>query len=165
MVESCPKCGTARDDARTHCKSCGLAHAKMTAFAAARDAVPDVLGAAWQRAVGSWDDRAAHDELLRLVTQHDAYAWAAARYRERVRAAPEDAVAQQQLDRVRKAAEATLLTTAAARQARTPSPYRGTMAVLGILIILIIALLVYAVARGPSSDGAPRRDPPPGATK
>ena len=148
-IASCPKCGTARDDTRTNCKSCGLAHDKMTAFAAARDAVPDALGAAWDRAVAKWDDTAMHDEVLRLVTQHDAYAWAAARYRERSREQPDDEVAKQQLERVRKAAEATLLSTAAAkRQAKLPEPYRASMAVLGLLIILIIALLVYAVARG-----------------
>ena len=148
-IASCPKCGTTRDTSRTNCASCGLAHAKMTELAAARDAVPDALGAAWDRAVAEWSDSTTHDEVLRLVTQHDAYAWAAARYRERAREHPDDAIAKQQLDRVRKAAEATLLATAAAkRQAKGPEPYRATVAILGLLVLLIIALLVYAVARG-----------------
>ena len=162
---SCPKCGTARDTARTHCATCGLAHDKMAAFEKARDEVPDALGQAWERAVASWDEPARHDELLRLVTQHDAYAWAAARYRERIKARGDDTVAQEQLDRVRRAAEATLLANAAARERKAPEPYRYTMAILALMIIAIIAGLVYAMARGSGDPSAPRRDLPPPVTK
>jgi hypothetical protein len=161
---SCPKCGTARDDARTHCASCGLAHDRMGAFAQARDAVPDALGEAWQRAVAAWDDRARHDELLRLVTQHDAYAWAAARYRERLKERADDAVAQQELQRVRKAAEAQLLSTGTNRRVNIPKPYRRTLAMLGLLVFMILALAIYALATRGRSD-APREHAPPGATK
>jgi len=161
---SCPKCGTARDAARTHCATCGLAHDKMAAFEKARDAVPDALAQAWERAVGSWDETARHDEVLRLAAQHDAYAWAAARYRERLKARADDEVAGEQLDRVRRAAEATLLANAAAaRQKNTPEPYRSTMVLLAILIIAIIAGLVYVTARGSGDPPPPRRElvPPP----
>jgi hypothetical protein len=126
--------------------------------------VPDVLDQAWQRALESWDDITKHDEVLRLVTQHDVYAWAAARYRERLDANAGDAIAKAQLDRVRRAAEATLMANATKRAADAPEPYRATMAVLGILIIAIIAGLVYVVARG-DAPAPPRRHIPPAETK
>ncbi|MDQ3337933.1 MAG: hypothetical protein M4D80_22450 [Myxococcota bacterium] len=165
MGEGCPKCGAARDDARTSCAACGLAHDKMAAFEKARAAVPDALGLAWDRAVENWDDKAHHDEVLRLVTQHDTYAWAAARYRDRLRAKPDDAVATAQLERVRRAAEATMMANAASRKVKTPEPYRATMAILALLIIMIVAGLVYAMSRTGDADEG-RRDPtPPGQRK
>jgi hypothetical protein len=161
VVEACPKCGTARVETRTSCAKCGLAHEKMAAFEQARDAVPEALTTAWDGAVASWDDSAKHDELLRLVTQNDAYAWAAARYRDRMRERADDAIAKAQLDRVRRAAEATLAATAAARPSRVPEPYRRTVFLLGILIIVIIAGLVYRIARGRTSEPVPDRAPIP----
>lgn len=166
MADDCPKCGAARDETRTHCPKCGLAHAKMTAFAKTRDDVPASLAAAWQRALDGWDDPARHDEVLRVVTQLDAYAWAAAHYRDRLQAKPDDAVATHQLDRVKRAAEATLLANAATRAKKLPEPYRNTMVVLGIMIIAIIAGLVYALARGRENPDVPARVPvPPQSTK
>ena len=159
----CPKCGAARDAARTNCKTCGLAHAKFDVFAQERDAVPDALALAWSNAIKRWEDSARHDELLRLVGQHDSYAWAAARYREQLRATPGDPIATAQLDRVRRAAEVTLMANAATRQAKQPAPYRATFAILGILILMIIAGLVYAMARDDDDTPAPTSDPvPPG---
>ena len=166
MADSgCPKCGTALDEARTHCRTCGLAHARMAAYEQARDAVPDALSHAWQQAIEHWDEPARHDELLRLVTQHDAWAWAAARYRDRIRDDANDAIARTQLDRVRRAAEATLTTNAVTRQAKQPEPYRNTMLFLGVMIIAIIAGLVYAMARSGGESGTPDRPLPPSTTK
>jgi hypothetical protein len=161
----CPKCGAARDDARTNCPSCGLAHAKMAAFETARDAVPDALAEAWSNAVKRWEDSTRHDELLRLVGQHDSYAWAAARYREQLRATPDDTVAPAQLDRLRRAAEATMMSNAATRKATQPTPYRGTIAILGLMIILIIAGLVYAMARSSDEPEGAVEPVPPGERK
>ena len=161
----CPKCGAARDEARTNCATCGLAHAKMEAFARQRDAVPDALALAWSNAVARWEDSTRHDELLRLVGQHDSYAWAAARYREQLRAIPDDAIASAQLDRVRRAAEATMMANAATRQAKQPTPYKGTIAILGLLIILIVAGLVYAMARTSDEPAGVGEPVPPGQRK
>lgn len=163
-MSECPKCGTTRDEARANCRTCGLAHDKMAAFDQAHLAGSDVLARAWQHTTEHWDDLARHDEVLRLATQNDAYAWAAARYRERTKATPGDAIAREQLDRVRRAAEATLVANALARPSKTKEPYRGTMAILGLLIIAIIAGLVYVIARG-DQPGAPRRDMPPAHAK
>jgi hypothetical protein len=117
----------------------------MESFAAARDAaIPDVLGAAWDKAVESWSDIAHHDEVLRLVAQHDAFAWAAARYRTKAG----DPIADKQIERVRKAAEVTLMSTAASRKTADKNPYRATTALLLLLVLLAVGGLLYSMLRG-----------------
>ncbi len=153
---SCPKCGAAPRGAA--CPRCGLAADRMEAYAARRDAaVPEAVAAAWDRALEAWDDAESHDALLRLCAQHDAYAWVAAKYRDAKRAAPAspspfrsypdhavDAIADRQLDRMRRAAEATLFAGASAREDRARSPYRAATAILAMFIFAIIAGLVFA---------------------
>ncbi|MBA2540258.1 MAG: hypothetical protein H0V17_11525, partial [Deltaproteobacteria bacterium] len=108
----------------------------------ARDAaIPDALGAAWDRALEGWSESARHDEVMRLVAQHDAFAWAAARYRTKAG----DPVADKQLERVRKAAEATLFSGAVARKDANKNPYRSTTMMLVTLVVLIVGGLVYAM--------------------
>jgi hypothetical protein len=130
----------------------------MAAFERTRADMPDALGAAWDAAVASWDDSARHDEVLRLVTQHDAYAWAAMRYRERVAADAEDAIGRRQLDRVRRAAEAALVTSGTPR-VKEPTAYRSTIAILALLVIFTIIGFAYAVLR----RGQAEEPPPPAA--
>src|SRR5262245_43422470 len=124
----------------------------METYANTRDAsVPPEVAAAWDRVIEGWDDAERHDALLRRVAQHDAYAWAAGKYREAKRAAPAspspfrsypdhavDAVADRQLERMRRAAEATLYASASAREERARSPYRATTAILAMFIFAII---------------------------
>jgi hypothetical protein len=121
----------------------------MASFAKERDdAIPEVLVKAWDHALASWDDLARHDELIRLVTANDAYAWAAARYRTRA-----DEIGTRQLERVRKAAEATMMSAAAARKQSQPSPYRATKMLMAALILIAVGGLVYAMwvrDRGPT---------------
>jgi hypothetical protein len=140
----CPKCGAPRGASRgaeDACASCGLAVARMAAYTAARDAaVPQVVADAWRRATEAWTDTARHDELLRVVAVHDSYAWAAGRYRTRG-----DDVAGRQLDRLRRAAEATLLAGATARPDVSIAPYRATRGVLMVLIVALVVGLVYAM--------------------
>lgn len=138
----CPKCGAFYPGEATACPACGLAVARMAAYASARDAaVPDAVRDAWTHATADWNDAARHDELLRLVTIHNAYAWAAGRYRTRGR----DAVAQRQLERLRHAAEATLLASATVRRAPARKPYHATLGVLATLIAVIAVSLWYAM--------------------
>lgn len=156
MQSHCPKCRTPREASSTApCAKCGLAAARMTDFAARRDAdVADALKHQWGRTLDAWTDQNQHDELLRLVTQHDAFAWAAARYREEYERTPDDAIAAQQLERVRRAAEVTLLSTATRRPEATTNSYRSTRAVLAVLIVSAVALLIYGwlANRTPPSD-------------
>lgn len=123
-----------------------------------------VLDDAWQRALEAWEDAARHDKLLELAGDHDAYAWLAARYRERTKANADDAVAKARLERLQKATVARLMATAAPRQDTQPQTYRATLAMLGILIIVIIASVVYAVVRS-STEGDQIRTITPGEKK
>jgi hypothetical protein len=150
----------------------------MEAYARTREAaVPDAVAAAWDRVLEAWDDAGRHDALLGLVAQHDAYAWAAARYREARRSAPAspapfrsypdhavDAVADRQLERMRRAAEATLLASASTREDRARAPYRAATAVLAMFIFAIVAGMLFAsVLRPgqPDASGAGRATPAP----
>jgi hypothetical protein len=144
----CPKCGATRRGDATACPGCGLATARMAEFRDAREAeVPEVVHAAWARAAEAWSDPARHDELLREVAAHHSYAWAAGRYRTR----GDDPIAQRQLTRLRRAAEATLLAGATARRDATAAPYRATVGVLALLIAVVVIGLVYVtLIRGPS---------------
>lgn len=144
----CPKCGAPRTAADA-CASCGLAVARMAGYADAREAsVPDVVRDAWQHVTEAWTEPARHDELLRVVALHDSYAWAAGRYRTR-----RDDLAVRQLERLRRAAEATLLATASARPDASTAPYRATRGVLMVLIVAVVVGLVYAMVI--RSRGAP----------
>ncbi len=159
----CPKCGTPRGDG-TACASCGLTVARMAAFTAARDAaVPDAVAAAWRGVTEAWSDPARHDELLRVVAAHDRYAWAASQYRAR----NDDEIARRQLDRLRRAAEATLLAGATVRPEVASAPYRATRAVLILLIAAVVVGLIYAMvirtrAPGPRAPVIPARPLEPG---
>jgi hypothetical protein len=128
----------------------------MSAFASREGGAPESVRAAWAslrppevtapyRDDGAWSDPARHDELLRLVTQYDCYIWAAGRYREVARANPNDAMARQQLERLRKAAEITLLASATQPKDKTPKPYRATIAVLAMLILALVAGVLYSM--------------------
>jgi hypothetical protein len=96
--------------------------------------------AAWDRAVEQWDDAARHDALLALVVQHSEFAWAAARYKER----GDDAIAKERLDRLRKAATATMFATAKVREPDDASPYRKIMIWLVVLVSMLVLGLVFA---------------------
>ncbi len=141
----CPKCGARQSDGRTSCAACGLASARMAAFGDALNAdVPPSVREAWTRAVADWGDAARHDELLRAAAAHNSYAWVAGRYRAR----RHDTVAARQLDRLRRAAEATLFAGATARRDTVARPYRNATGLLAILIAAIAVGLVYtSVAR------------------
>ena len=139
----CPKCGAPRADTATACARCGLAVAHMEKFAAARsgDDVAEPLAKAWQTCVDDWSNSAHHDELLRLVSQHDAYTWAVARYRGR----PADELRDRQLARLTKAAELMMYASAAKQQQdRTPTPYRNFLIVVVVLLVATVVGLFFA---------------------
>lgn len=144
----CPKCGATRRGDAAACPGCGLAVARMADYTEAHDAaVPEAVRAAWAGVADGWSDPARHDELLRQVAAHRCYAWAAGRYRTR----GGDPIAERQLDRLRRAAEATLLAGATVRRDAAPTPYRATLGVLALLIAMVVVGLVYAtLIRGPS---------------
>jgi hypothetical protein len=159
----CPRCGASLRGGAFACAACGLAADRRAAYVDARDAaIPEPLREAWERATRAWSDPASHDEVLRLVAVHSCYAWAAARYRTR----RGDPLAARQLDRLRRAAEATLLASATARPDPAARPYRATAGVLAILVVAILVGLIYArAARTPTgspSAAVPARPLVPG---
>ncbi len=167
----CPKCGAPRspEPAVTACPRCGLGVARMADFARDRDArVPAPVQAAWERVAAAWDEPALHDELFRLTALHTCHAWTAARYRTAWQARGGTGL-DPHLERMRKAAEVTLLTTATARPEAAP-PYRSARLTLIALVILLVIGAVAAVflggqARSNAPAGRPStiRQPPPPA--
>jgi hypothetical protein len=145
----CPKCGATRRGDQAACPTCGLASARMTDYTEASGApeTPEPVRAAWARVADAWSDPARHDELLRQVAAHRCYAWAAGRYRTR----GGDPIAERQLDRLRRAAEATLLAGATVRREPAATPYRATVVVLALLIASVVVGLVYAALVGAPS--------------
>ena len=172
---TCPKCNRPRRG-EASCPGCGLAAIKMEEFARRREAsAPDAVKAAWdalepptpdarERPPESpWNDAARHDELLRLVHVYDCYAWAAGKYRDVHRLKPDDKMASRQVDRLRKAAEVTMMASATAKADNGPRPYRATVGVLAMLVVALVAMLLYAVLfRGsPSPPSAEQPQPSP----
>jgi uncharacterized Zn finger protein (UPF0148 family) len=156
VLEVCPKCGTTRKG-DVACPSCGLTADRMAAFEQTRDGnVPEAVREAWQRVLVGWDDPVPHEELFRLVTKHQSFAWAAARYRDAGRAHKTDTIAERQLDRVRRAAEVTLFVSGTPRaDAPSAKPYRSTIAILGVLVVAIAMGLVYAMVFHTDHGDAP----------
>lgn len=123
------------------------------------EAVPDSVRAAWQHAVDGWGEPARHDALLAQVAQHGCYAWAAARYRER----GDDPVAQARIERLRKAATATMYATAKPRADRRTRPYSVTIAMLIALVTVAIVGFLFALRlHKPGAPLPPRAATPAG---
>ena len=98
---------------------------------------------AWDECVAHWDEPARHDALLAVVVSTTSFAWAAGKYKERTG----DPIADKNLERLRKAAMATMMATASPRPDDTKLPYRNTMLVLVVLLILMGVGVIYAKFR------------------
>ncbi len=123
---------------------------------------PEPVQAAWQRAVDAWGEPAQHDAFLARVAEHRCFAWAAARYRERAG----DPIADAQLARLQKSAMATLLATAGPRPDDQKSPYRATMLLFVVLVLVaIVGMVVVAVKHAQHTSHVPPDRPAPGAWK
>jgi hypothetical protein len=101
--------------------------------------IDDSIRTAWERVTEDFSDPARHDELFKRVVTANCLAWAAARYRER----GDDPIAKEQLERLRKAAVASMMVSAATREAKPKTPYRSSVIVLICLVVaMFIALFV-----------------------
>jgi hypothetical protein len=153
--ELCPKCGTIRVAGADACRACGIASARMATFAAERDAaVPEEVRRAWTALDGAWTEIARHDAMLAMVARHNCYAWAAGRYRDASRARTGDSIAVAQLDRLRRAGEATMFASASARPEQSKTPYTSVIAILGIMMVAIVGGLVYMGAKTNEASAA-----------
>ena len=104
---------------------------------------PPAVVTAWEDAVAHWDEPARHDTLLGLVVANNCFAWAAAQYKPKTG----DPIADKNLERLRKAAMATMMATAAPRPDDTKLPYRNVVLVMIALVILIGVGMIYAKFR------------------
>ncbi len=149
MPAECPKCGSTVKESAEACARCGLAVARMESFSATQaSAASEVLRAAWDKLVESWDDEARHEAMIRLATDQGEIGWLAGRYREQTRQRSGDEVSTRMLERIRKAGEATLFASATMRKAsKEPKPYKNTVAVLGLMIVMLVVAVAYVFLR------------------
>src|SRR5256885_15958771 len=97
------------------------------------EAIPEPVRIAWQHALDGWEHQERHDLFIAQVAQHNCYAWAAARYKQKG-----DAIATRQLARLRETATATLLAGATTRPKPSEQPYRSPIAVLLAVAVAVI---------------------------
>jgi hypothetical protein len=102
--------------------------------------VHEDVSLAWDRVVEQWDDKARHDALLSVVVQHSEFVWAAARYKER----GDDPIAAERLERLRKAATATMFATAKVRETPDSSPYKKILLWLVVMVVMLVIGLLFA---------------------
>ena len=164
----CPKCGAPLKVLARACASCGLATERMATWKSERDlAVPAEIKAAWDAVLAGWSTEAKHDALFHLVAARGEYGWAAGRYREQARERAGDPVAPKQMDRIRKAIEATMVVSATAREKPGASPYKNTATLLAVLIVVLIVGMAYMFikSRKSTEEEPPLTQPRPPASQ
>ena len=142
VPHACPKCDMACS-ALHACPRCGLAAHRMKTFVRQQQPVDDTLAAAWQAVLASWQDSARHDELLRLTTRHDAWAWTAARYREQASRGQGGDIATNQLKRLERGIVVSAFSRIQTTKEQAPRPYRAAVTTLVLLIIMLVGGFVY----------------------
>ncbi|MEJ7601746.1 MAG: hypothetical protein WKG01_27850 [Kofleriaceae bacterium] len=142
---SCPKCDMACSP-HGPCPRCGLAAHRMKTFVRREQTVDDTLAQAWHAAVQGWNISARHDELLRLTTRHDAWAWTAARYREHASKGLGGEMATTQLKRLERGIVVSAFSRIQATTDKSPRPYRAAVATLVLLIVVLVGGFVYGKA-------------------
>jgi hypothetical protein len=141
----CPKCGTPRPDAGEACRRCGLRLDRWVAFTADQPVPHPMLDDAWTALEEAWADRSAHERFLVVARSLSALDGAAARYRARLRARPDDEGAARALEE--------LGTLALQHQAESPheappgirTAYVATF-VVGLLMLAGVAAFLWKVA-------------------
>jgi hypothetical protein len=102
--------------------------------------VPVPLQRAWVQVLLHWQDQARHDALLGVAAEHQGFQWLAGRYRARAG----DAIADRQLDRVRRAVLAVMLATASKHDERSgPNPVMTLLIALAAIVLLSIGGAAY----------------------
>ena len=105
--------------------------------------IPRELTESWQLTLEFWGEPARHNTLLGLAAKHKQLVWLAGRYRDAARSNPDDAIARERIERVRRAT--AVIFAMAAPPARDPArkAYRSVPLVLiGAVIATVVGLVV-----------------------
>lgn len=138
----CPKCG-APPTTSANCPKCGLAKSHWGTFAANEEAkVTAPIRFAWDQLVEHWDEPKRHSAILELAAQKSVFAWVGAKYR--AKAKEGDETAAQQLEKLKKQAEVTMLASA---EPRVDHSKRNRYLALAIAAI-VLAFAGYMVYEG-----------------
>jgi hypothetical protein len=155
----CPKCGH-RQSGGESCKKCGLVFARWTPAAAAAASVDAEAERLWAQVLEAWDQPARHDAVLAAVQRGGHFAWLAARYRQaKDERGAADAMTARGLERLEKVVVTTLVMSGSKRETAATVPYRNTIIVMGLLLLMIAGGLVWGLSRKNAGraedDGAP----------
>ena len=166
LPTACPKCQRERLPGEDACARCGLLVARWEGFAAEEPTHPG-LEEPWHKLEASWDDDKAHGAFLELAATLDALDVAAAHYRRRQLAAPEDERAKRGLARAVTMAQTLYVARAKAeRPPRAPVILKlvGTMFA-GLILLTAVYVVIVTFVRPPGSDVRTRSQstPPPSA--
>jgi hypothetical protein len=178
---TCPKCGHVAalpcgvggggnaGEGGAACPRCGLLTARFAAFVDEPEAHP-VLDARWAAlsarlpragvagsavaSGGAWEDEAAHREFVDEAARQGGLDIAAQRYRQHLRAHPDDPVAKQALARLALLAEQLQRVAAEGERAAAGRLRRAADAVTlvwALVLLAIAALGLYYALRAPSN--------------
>ncbi|MBA3462044.1 MAG: hypothetical protein H0T46_18940 [Deltaproteobacteria bacterium] len=159
--KACTKCSTPLREGADACPTCGLIVAKMATYAAKETEVSEPIKAAWAAVLERWDEVARHETLFRLVAEAGEYTWAAARYREQSRSRPADAIIAKQQEKIKRALEVTLLVSSSRKEKPGVTPYKGTVMLLGLLLVMLLMGAAYMFIKSRSSKTDDRPPPRP----
>jgi hypothetical protein len=144
------------------CARCGLLVARWEGFAAAEPNHP-ALDEPWQKLQTEWHDDAAHGRFLELASSVDGLDVAAAMYRRRQIATPDDAKAEKGLQRAVNMAQTLYRAKAQAeRPPRAPMILKlvGTMFA-GFILLTALYVVMVTFVRPSGSREEPRTQTPP----
>lgn len=168
LPTACPKCQRERLPGEDACARCGLLVARWDGFAVEEPSHP-ALEEPWRKLEAAWDDDQAHTAFLELAATVDGLDVAAAKYRRRKLAAPEDARAERGLSRAVTMAQTLYVARAQAeRPPRAPVILKIAGTMFAGLILLAAVYVVIVTFVQPRDNGGDARTkiqttPPPSA--
>jgi hypothetical protein len=128
----------------------------MPGFARRDDDDRAELSEAWQKCEAGWDDPRLHERFCALVSARGEFALGARRYRDVLTVRPDDPVATERCQRLRRMAEAALLVTTP-KVAEPVRYYRNVILLLLASAVLIVGGWIYTLM------GPPPKKLPPGS--
>jgi hypothetical protein len=149
------------------CARCGLLVARWEGFAV-EDPMHPALEEPWKKLEETWGDDAAHTAFLELAATVEGLDVAAAKYRRRKQAMPEDTKAERGLARAVSMAQTLYVAKAKAeRPPRAPVILKivGTMFA-GLILLAAIYVVIVTFTQRPNNDDVRMRSPtlpPPSA--